>query len=1041
MRKSPLLWLLLLLSLPASPVVGQISFTASKPIVDSFPIVRIPVSVTENNQPAQSITSANFTVKEDGVLQSPLDLSGCSGSTSAAICFVVDTSRSMEQSVGSGPQTNRNYQKFFDAFSGFIASIPAPSQLALVEFAVAASPWPGPTKWFYYSNNPTDVQSFMNDLMGGFPPSLFSTTNVDSGIDMGVTVLLHSTIQRRIMILVTDDSPDQADSIRRYLAANGISLYFMDVNPSDSNLKMTNYTGKDLADGTGGAYFQAYDSTLYLPTMLAISHLIFGERCMLRYVSANPCAWWKSHTVEVNLNYNGATPRASFDFELGGSTNDKNPPTYKVDATMFTKRILTTYDPWPCESGMRLFIDDSLRNFRHPRLPVVTSDSATDSLIVIDSLQPADGYFTATDSLGNKSYIHVHYDPKPDVLPPVIEPAQWVGGGVVTMKITEQRAWDRGIQSVTLQPGAVNLVLDSVHYLTNRYAVAYLRMPKLGDPTSGCLIAVDSFKNSSTLCYSYGETGGDTLPPLFVQDPVAIPRGVLSGIVTELRPGDRGLQRVQLTPIINSQTPSVTFSSAQKAIVQVTITDTLYSARTLVEAWDSVGNFMRDTMRYDPQPDSYSPVITSTSPASLTYDFSATEVRAWDRGLRSVTFLPTSTNSTATLASFTDKWHASLTATVSDKTLNATMIVEAVDSIGHGAYDTLIYTGVSTRLLPLGDSVINFGNQVLPGSMQRQVVMTNPNDVPISLTLTPLTGDDSVFSIITASPITFAARGQHALVFDFHPRWLGAWRAVTTLMSDTAHLGSVTLLGTSSGTFSIKLDTVIVPHVGESGALVFSIDAEPKPINLDSIQFTVSYDADFVTLKDFVNCPAGGPDTGICLYDTKWTGGTDGNRIATLARNTRGLASSLSLDRSQISIPFTTIVAPHDSTAVHFASATANYSTLVTAADGFISAGDTCGTGLYRSEMNGSLELRIEPARPNPASSSMDVTVHSAAETDATISFISVVGSIEKSIPVHLSRGDQTVHLADLPASSGVFELSIKAAGMNEARQRVEILR
>src|SRR5205823_160732 len=136
---------------------------------------------------------------------------------------------------------------------------------------------------------------------------------------------------------------------------------------------------------------------------------------------------------------------------------------------------------------------------------------------------------------------------------------------------------------------------------------AYLRILNMKDSAGGCLIAVDSFNNTSTGCFTYAGAGKDILPPLFAQDPIALPRGTMSGIVTEKRAGDQGIKTVKFTAMLNSNSPQVTVVDPNDFIVKALIGDTMFSARTAVEAWDSAGNHMVDTLRYDPKADSYLP--------------------------------------------------------------------------------------------------------------------------------------------------------------------------------------------------------------------------------------------------------------------------------------------------------------------------------------------------------------------------------------------------------------------------------------------------
>src|SRR5487761_1772185 len=127
-----ILWLTTILLAFAMPARGQVVLTLANPVTDSFPLVTIDVNVTQNGAPAQLISGTNFTVREDGIPGNVIGLAGCGGTSSAAIALVIDTSASMNASLGSGPIKNRSYVAFNDAVSKFIASIPGPSLLALI---------------------------------------------------------------------------------------------------------------------------------------------------------------------------------------------------------------------------------------------------------------------------------------------------------------------------------------------------------------------------------------------------------------------------------------------------------------------------------------------------------------------------------------------------------------------------------------------------------------------------------------------------------------------------------------------------------------------------------------------------------------------------------------------------------------------------------------------------------------------------------------------------------------------------------------------
>jgi hypothetical protein len=113
---------------------------------------------------------------------------------------------------------------------------------------------------------------------------------------------------------------------------------------------------------------------------------------------------------------------------------------------------------------------------------------------------------------------------------------------------------------------------------------------------------------------------------------------------------------------------------------------------------------------------------------------------------------------------------------------------------------------------------------------------------------------------------------------------------------------------------------------------------------------------------------------------------------------------------------------------------------MVSPVDGMITAGDTCGTALLRSGMNNELVVRIIGVKPNPASSSLDLHLHSASNTNANITFVSMLGQTVTNIPVQLNAGDQVIPITQLPERSGVYEMLI-SSGAAVVRERVEILR
>ncbi len=1012
---------------------AQVALTLSNPDASRFPIVDIGVSTTFNGKPASLINATDFQIRENGIPVNVISLSGCGGSSSAAIALVIDTSESMRVSVGSGPMTNLNYQKFLGGFPTFVSSMPGPSLVTLVPFADSATySYPGPPAYFYNSSVTSNVDS-LTKYLNAFKFT-GAGTDVDAGIVTGAQVLAQTTLPRKAIVLVTDAVVTNADSILLFLRANNIALFIMDVSHDTVD---TNYANLQLAEATGGGYFLAYDSTLY-PTMLQkISQLIFSEHCILEYRSLDPCPAWKLHTVQITVRYQGSSQTAQTSYTVGGIKIDTLPPRLSSTLSGYTTTRVRAVEPFPCESGVQALLDSASSNFKITQS--LSPDSAIDLLSPVDSLYPADAYLVAIDSFGNRSRLHVHYTPQPDTHAPQLG-APIRTGALYTIDVLEQLPWDRGVDSVYLATGSVNFQLDSVIFNARRppdAVRAYLHLIDYQIPGHACLVAIDSVKNRDTLCIQWDAFDADTLPPLFVQDPLAEPRGPITGVVTELRPHDRGLRDVKVTPVFNCTSPTVQFISAQSANVGVTVTDTLYPARALVEAVDSVGNYLRDSLNYLPLPDTHAPIVTYSPNSKASFVFTSTDTQAWDRGIAYLLLLGSSVNATAGAAVFPDGHHATLTVLISDRTQNATVVVQATDSAGHQTTLTVPFTGIP--LTPLGDSMIDFGVVTAPASVTRSILLTNQNDIPVVLNVQSPQGDDSVFRVITPTPILFSPFGTQLVAFEFHPNLIGTYKA-TSLIQHSNELGSITLKGRSIGTVQMSLDTVNL-SAGESGTLHLSLDVTPKPSNLDTIGFTIAYNPDLIELGDLTSCANGSPDTGTCLYNASWVGGSEGNRQAMLVRRSTSEVTTLSFGKSYLSIPFRSFVTLHDTSILHL-SASNTFSSNVTALhDGLVQAGDICGSPHLRDVLSGSaIPLKILSATPNPASTAIDVAVHSATGASATVQLISVLGEVQKLDNIELEAGDHIVHLTHLPSSSGMFELVITSSDLNVAREKIELV-
>ncbi|HET9135235.1 MAG TPA: vWA domain-containing protein, partial [Candidatus Kapabacteria bacterium] len=636
----------------SAPLLAQrLSFITGTPNIDSFPVVKVKFTASYNGfAPVPTLNGSQFVVKEDNVTV-PAEVVSCDGVPQSAVVFCSDASTSMISSVGN---TSEVYDVFYRCFGSCIELLPSGSRYSLITFYdhnIEDHPGLGHVNGFYDAGSKTDSADFV-DVLKHLP--YFGGTYVDEALDKAIELLRYQPFASRAIVLVTDDAAYDLWHFDSLMKALNITLYVMEVGSDTAPHDI------DLAYRTGGAYFQATDSTSYEPVMSQIGELIGSEHCFLRYVSPNKCPWYASHSINMSLTHQGLTRLASGNYTLFRNYLDSTGPLISETAPFDISRLVTASEFFPCERGL-YFATDSIREnislrtrkrtFNHffPKINGVFVDSdyfsMQDSLVAIDTMQPGRAVYTALDSAGNESIYEVLYKPKPDTFVPLLNQA-FSSGGKYTIASTEARAWDIGLSTIRLASGAVNLVLDSVRIFNRRTGNAYVRILDLAQPAHGCIEAVDSVGNVGSFCIdkTIGPVPSDLLPPVIKQDPILFPKPVIAGRVTELQPKDKGIKIVTIEPAGNIFTPSLTYNSSSLASFSVGIVDTLQPVRAWISATDSAGNTSLDTLRYDPLPDNNSPVCMVDAPNSTTRIFHASELAPWDRGIESVTIVGTPTN-------------------------------------------------------------------------------------------------------------------------------------------------------------------------------------------------------------------------------------------------------------------------------------------------------------------------------------------------------------------------------------------------------------
>lgn len=1002
-----------------SAFAQQVDFSITTPDISNFPVIRTAVSVTENGAPALNTDPSNFKILDNGLPVSNVQLVGCDDDGAASIAVMIDTSASMFFSV-----IDKGMPYYYEAFSRFLSILKAPSELAIIPFGDTTKHFlPGNINALYQAENKIDTTAFMADVRSLDRSNWSGLTDPDLAVYYAIDLLKQTKQKRKAIVFVSDDAPRIADSMLKVLLKEGISFYALKVDDEFV------YTSDTFATATGGLYFQAPNYNYYIPGMEAIARAIVGRKCALQYTSADPCPWNKQHNVSVTLNLDASTITKTMSYKLGKNTTDKNPPIITVTSPASNSRRVEAADPYPCESGLRSMRDSILVNFGKLRSIGRYPDSSYDSLVVTNILTDARAVYVAYDSSGNRSVQEIIYHPpgdtlKPEILTPVKTGTQYL------FNVQEIRKWDRGLKSIALLPGSTNFLLDNVTYSNSKVARVTMHIVNAALPANACLEAIDSVGNDSVYCISWAGEGGDTLTPLISQDPMQEPFVLMTGKVTEKRAKDLGLKQVIVTPGSNTSVPRVIYTDKTFAKVQATIVDSLFDAVAYVDATDSVGNRQSDSIVYKTTPDTKAPQCTTSFVVPMSYLVSATELQAWDRGIKSIRAVTTPVNMNVAAPVFVDRWHASILCSQINTTAAASVVIRAEDSAGNYQDATIkIDPNLPTPLQPLTVSApLNFGTTYTPSTTHRLVVVSNPNATDVTITKVRSSGDNTIFSQDDPLSITIPAGGTQNLSFGFMPTLLGDWKANYTFSNDTMDLVTVTTVGRSIGTVNVAFDTVQVQKAGDAGELHMYIGAAPRPINLDTLSFRVLFGNNEIEAGNAeLSCNGFSDSNALCNYQMEWNVGQDGNANFRLIRKDTKQIAALSIDSLALRIPFKTYVSTSAMRAITIDNQFVSQYSDLSSNPGLITIGSICPDSTIRAAMNGRLREHVEAITPNPVSRIASVDIAAESSSIAEIGVIDLLGKEQYHRTAPLVAGANTVTLDLSSLAQGMYIVRVVA--------------
>ncbi len=995
-----------LLALQQEELHAQVQFFTAPPDIDSFPVVKTKVSIAYNGRPAP-IAKSNLSIQEDGQ-NTDFELLDCDESEAASIAVLFDVSESMAVTLFRGND------EFYRAFVDFTLELTLTSEVALVPFNDSVRriiPASYRSQDFFQWDQPADVAEFL-DSVGGL--QFKGNTNVDLGIWKAAEHLRKGANRRKAIILVTDDGIYDREALIELLRQVEISLFVLELDADTIKGNLVT------ANETGGKFYSPKDSTELGQTMSLIARSIYAKKCTLRYVSTHPCPWWSTKTLWIGLNYQKQSLAETHYFKLGPNRRDTVAPILTETPVGSASIIVRADENFPCDVGIKSLTDSALVNFAKISRVRSLPQFGYDSLVIIDLSQPADGYYIAIDSNGNRSQLRISYAPEPDRLSP-----QWnlpikIAPEQYQLTATEFRKWDRGLREVALAPGSSNIRLDSLIYASSRLAQVYLSRIDPAMPASACVVAIDSVDNDSSICITFDVSITDNNPPFITQRPSESPYSSMIADVTELRSGDRGILSITVTPVSNVTASSTNFTSAFIADVTVPITDSLYDADAIVTAVDSLGNASQLTLRYSPQPDGLGPRTLITVDDLATQTLAITETQAWDRGIASVAIISSSNVNPSQL---TDTRRSSDWRFVAiDPFIDGIAKVEAIDSAGNPTTIDITIPAQSPPVeLPLAYmDLLDFGTVQSPALVKLSVDVINPNDGPVSILRGSLTGDDSVFSLATMLPSVFGPAGATSLGFNFNPKLLGDWSAIYTIETDNGVKYPIRLRGSSMGVVTVDASDESVSLSGEFGVLSLDVSGSPDVINLDTVRFVLAVDDDVAALTAPSNTCAN--SDWICNYNVQWSELARGSYALELTR----VSSLRSLEFSTsptLSIPFRTFMSGKLRTDVRISDLKASRS-LTSMEQGSIVIGQSCGDSIIVAALVDQV-AGIRALQTN-GNGTIQLEYFSAVDDQITLMLVNLIGltCIQSSISVTGGLNSAILPIHDLVSGSYRFVLS-----------------
>ena len=260
--------------------------------VDTSACPNISLTVTPTDGSGQGLTgltSANFTVQEDGVTRNATATCGSSGSGAASVVILLDE---------SGSLGTTGYANEVAAAKSLVDLLPSGTSIAVSSFGSSVYHLIG------FTTDKTAVKAALtnNSYSAG------NTALYDGLVD--AASLLGGRSGQRLTIMMTDgeDTASSNDESAAIAAARAKSVAVYAVGFGAS---LTTGSGvqilRDIASQTGGQYYYGSDSTA-LPAIVAKIGSAISSQCTLTFASSYTSG---SHTVTIGLATSSCSTSAS----------------------------------------------------------------------------------------------------------------------------------------------------------------------------------------------------------------------------------------------------------------------------------------------------------------------------------------------------------------------------------------------------------------------------------------------------------------------------------------------------------------------------------------------------------------------------------------------------------------------------------------------------------------------------------------------------------------------------------------------------------